>query len=88
MVVNQTATKKDNGLYEVDMIFSWTLKRGEQFQVVARQGNKSFTVYSSTDVQITKRKYFFGHIHLQPYYFALKFSRDAKYICVCKRTDV
>ena len=72
MVANKTATKKDNRLYEVDMIFNYTLKNGEPFLVVARHGNKNFTVYNSTDVQIIKRKVFFGHIHSHPYNFVLK----------------
>ena len=94
MVANQTATKKDNGLYEVDMIFNGTLKNGEQFLVVARHGNKSYIVYNSTDDQIIKRKFFLGHIHSHPYNFVLKLmnikfsSSIVEYIFVCESTDV
>ena len=94
VVANQTATKKDNGLYEVDMIYNGTLKNGEQFLVVAHHGNKSFTVYNSTDDQIIKRKLFFGHIHSHPYNFVLKLmnikfsSSIVEYIFVCESTDV
>ena len=59
MVANQTATKKDNGLYEVDMTFDYTFKKGEHILVVAHHGNKSYIVYNSTDDQIIKRKVFF-----------------------------
>jgi hypothetical protein len=94
VVATQTATQKDNRLYEVDMIFNYTLKNGEPFVVVACHGNKSYIVYNSTDVQIIKRKVFFGHIHSHPYNFVLKLmnikfsSSIAEYIFVCESTDV
>jgi hypothetical protein len=93
VVANQTATKKDNGLYKVDMIFD-TFQKGEHILVVARHGNKSYIIYNSTDDQIIKRKVFFGHIHSYPYNFVLKLmnikfsSSIAEYIFVCESTDV
>ena len=52
VVANQTATKKDNGLYKVDMIFD-TFQKGEHILVVARHGNKSYIIYTNAQLART-----------------------------------